>query len=533
MRRPSPNRAGRQQVSRTVSVPAAIGGWDAQNAVADMPAQNAVILDNFIPRPGYVEMRRGSFGQASSVGAGGIQTLMTWRGATDKLIAITAAGAFYDVTAQGTSAPSALYSGGSAGKWEYTNFANSAGTWNIAVNGVDTPVKFDGAAVTTTAFTAAGLTPANLNLIMTHKRRLHMAEKDTLHIWFPTSVDNIAGACGLLDLGPVFDKGGVLAAIGTTSLNYGTALDDFAIYVTTQGQVAMYQGTDPGDATAWALVGVYNLGYPMGPRSLMKYGSDMAIITTDGIIPLSQAIRLDRTQDDEVALTQRIQNAFQTATVAYPPSTFGWQGLLYPKGGLAITNVPSSPPVQYVQNVQTGAWCRFTGINATCWGIANNNAYYATGSTVLQWDVGAADVGVEITYDYLGAYSNFRDAGQKHFTMVRALMNTVGWIQPALEIDTDYRNIVPTATATVVDVSSLTPAPRYTWSGATSIGFVGAPRMRIITSSVPQTFLAVDSGDVDEIVTGDGFSIVTQEVLATVPFQLTSFDMVYEPGGIL
>jgi hypothetical protein len=63
---------------------------------------------------------------------------------------------------------------------------------------------------------------------MAHKRRLHMGEKNTLRVWFPTAVDAISGACGLLDLGPVFSKGGVLAAIGTTSLNYGTGLDDFA-----------------------------------------------------------------------------------------------------------------------------------------------------------------------------------------------------------------------------------------------------------------------------------------------------------------
>jgi hypothetical protein len=169
-------------------------------------------------------------------------------------------------------------------------------------------------------------------------------------------------------------------AIGTTSLNYGTGLDDFAVYVTTKGQVAMYQGTDPSDATAWALVGVYNLGYPMGAALLVKYGSDLAIITTDGVIPLSQAIKLDRAQDNAVALTQKIQTPSRPPPTPIRPGTFGWQGMLYPKGALAIFNVPYSPAVQYVQNVQTGAWCRFTGMDATCWAIANNMAYYASGT---------------------------------------------------------------------------------------------------------------------------------------------------------
>lgn len=497
-----------------------------------MPIENAVVLDNFIPRPGYVELRRGSFAQATAIAQGTPHTLITWSGSTDKLLAC-AGTSIYDVTTQGGSNPSALYSAATSDRWEWTNFANSAGTWNIAVNGVDTPIKFDGASVSTTAFTATGLTPANLNLIMTHKRRLHMGEKNSLRVWFPLSVDNLAGACGLLDLGPVFNKGGVLAAIGTTSLNYGTGLDDFAVYVTTNGQVAMYQGTDPGDATAWALVGVYNLGYPMGARSLVKYGSDLVIITTDGMVPLSQAIRLDRTQDDAVALTQRIQNAFQMATTSYPQGTFGWQGLLYPKGGLAIINVPSSPAQQFVQNVQTGAWCRFTGINATCWGVANNTAYYASGSAVYIWDLGADDAGAPITYDLKGAFSDYRTRGLKHFSMLRPLMNTVSWILPAVEIDVDYADSIPTATAIVADTSQLTPVPRYAWSSASGIGFVGSVRMRIVISGFPQTAIAVDSGDVDEFTTGDGYALVTADPIPQIPFQLTSFDISFQPGGVL
>jgi hypothetical protein len=526
-----PNRA---QTSRTASVPAPVGGWDAQSPLAAMPNQNASILDNFIPRPGYLELRKGSFLQAGAIAQGDVKTLMTWRGVTDKLLAC-AGTSIYDVTASGTNNPAALYSAATSPLWEWTNFANSAGTWTIAVNGADTPIKFDGTTITTTVFTWAGspsLTMSNLSLIMTHKRRLHMGEAGTLHVWFPTSVDAIAGALGLLDLGPVFTKGGTLACMGTTSLNYGTGLDDFAVYITTQGQVAMYQGTDPGDATKWALVGVYDLGYPMGPRSLVKYGSDLCIITTDGVIPLSQAIRLDRAQDDAVALTQKIQNAFHTATACHPAGQ-GWQGLLYSKGSLAIFNIPSSPAVQYVQNVQTGAWCRFTGMDAACWGVANGLAYFGSGASVNLWDVGADDNGVQILYDLNGAFSDFRSKGQKRFTMLRPLMIAPGWITPALEVDVDYRESAPTATPIVLDVSNLNGVARYDWSSVSGIGYVGAVRMRIMIATIPQTFLAVDSLDVDEVVTGDGYSIVTQDPIPAIPFQLTSFDLMFESGGLL
>jgi hypothetical protein len=203
----------------------------------------------------------------------------------------------------------------------------------------------------------------------------------------------------------------------------------------------MYQGTDPSDATAWALVGVYNLGYPMGARSLVKYGSDLAIITTDGVIPLSQAIKLDRSQDDAVALTQKIQpDAFQAATVAYPPPRSAGRGCSTPRARWRSSTSPTAPAVQYVQNVQTGrgaaspAWTRPAGPSPTTPPITpRSNAVY-------QWDIGADDAGTPITYDLGGAWSNFRTPGQKRFTMLRPLMNTVSWITPAVEMDVNYRD---------------------------------------------------------------------------------------------
>lgn len=536
MRKAVADRPTRTQISSTHRIPAPIAGWDAQSALADMAADSAVILDNFIPRPGYIEMRKGSITQASGLGAN-IQTLMTWRGTTDKLIAAAGGGKLYDVTALNTVNPVALYSAATVDQWSWVDFANSAGTWLLAVNGTDTPIKYDGTTVTTTAFTAAGLTPTALSTIMSHKGRLHMGEKGTLHVWYATTPGALAGACGLLDLGPVCSKGGTIACIGTCSLWYSTGLDDFAVYVTTQGQVVVYQGTDPGQATAWSLVGVYDLGIPMGARSLIKFGSDLAVITGTGVIPLSQAIKLDRAQDNSIALTQKIQNAFQTSAATLGAG-WGWQGFLYPTGALGIFNIPSNPAVQYVQNLQTGAWCRFTGMNATCWGFANSLAYWAQGTTVYQLDAGADDAGTTITYDLLGAWSDHGFSGEKRYTMLRPLMSTVSWITPALEVNTNYNPTVPTAVAIVFNASVQVATPQFAWGTATGIGWVGAPRMRIMLSAVPQTNVAIDSLDVDELSVGDGLggagpALTTADATASVPFQLTGFDCVFERGGVL
>jgi len=51
--------------SRTASVPPPVGGWDTRNALADMPVENAVILDNWFPSTDKVTVRKGHTSHAT------------------------------------------------------------------------------------------------------------------------------------------------------------------------------------------------------------------------------------------------------------------------------------------------------------------------------------------------------------------------------------------------------------------------------------------------------------------------------------
>ena len=42
-------------VAQGVPIPAPVGGWDAISPLANMPVDRAVVLDNWIPRPGWIE----------------------------------------------------------------------------------------------------------------------------------------------------------------------------------------------------------------------------------------------------------------------------------------------------------------------------------------------------------------------------------------------------------------------------------------------------------------------------------------------
>ncbi len=547
--KPNPQRT---QTVLARQIPAPIGGWDAQSPLAAMPIQNAVILDNWIPRAGFVEIRRGFVPQQTGT-PGPVESLLAFRGGSggDVLFAASA-GELYNVTTPGGALGPPVYSGLASNRWNYTAYANAAGVWLIAVNGTDTPIGYNaGAWAPLPAISGSSgsitLNPARLAAVSPHQGRLLFTEADTLHVWFPAA-GAVGGAMQLLDLGSVFNKGGRLIGVATWSWQFGVTADEYAVFLTDQGQIALFSGIDPGNASDWTLTGVYDFGPPLGPKAMVKYGADLILITSDGIIPLSQAIKLDRGQDNSVALTAMIKDAFAQAVRAYA-GNYGWQGILYPGdttssdpdadgGSLGIFNIPVTTlgtSMQYVSNLSTGAWCRFLGIDAFCWETANGAIFFGSTNGVYQWDVGASDSGQTITADVKSAFSAFGAPRTKRFTMLRPLLNTSALVQPALEMDVDYQESEPTAVPTVVAAGSTTPTIRYDWTSVTGIGYVGAARMQVALRDDPSVSdVATDTSLTNVVAVDHSDLLATSPGLPyDVPCQLIGFDVMFQIGGQL
>ena len=93
--------------SYPMSIPASTKGWDQISSLANMDPDHAVQLDNWIPRPGYLEIRRGSKVKATGIGTGStaVETIMAYNSpnvTNSKLFAI-GGGTIYDVTAGGAA----------------------------------------------------------------------------------------------------------------------------------------------------------------------------------------------------------------------------------------------------------------------------------------------------------------------------------------------------------------------------------------------------------------------------------------------
>lgn len=319
-----------------------------------------------------------------------VQTLFNYTSGTTNKFLAAANGCICDVSSGG-GAGIPVKSGFTSDQWQGVNF-NAKG---ILCNGVDTPQNYDGSTLADTTFTGSGLTITNLIYPNVFKGRAFFIEKNTLNAWYG-GLNAVGGASGLskLDFSGYCDLGGTLIAMATWTRDGGFGSDDFAVFLTSKGQVVIYAGTDPSSASTWALLGVFRIGSPIGQRPFIKAGADLLVISNDGIVPLSLVLPRDRIGAEKIAITDKIRNAFATATTTYS-ANFGWQGLLYPQGNWMLFNIPltTTTSYQYVTNTITGAWCRFTTMNGLCWGLFNELIYFGAKNG---W-VGLADSG---TKDY-------------------------------------------------------------------------------------------------------------------------------------
>lgn len=497
--------------SRTFKFPAAVGGLNRRDGKADMPPEDANLLDNFIPRPNYVELRRGYESYATGMPSA-VETLMEYSGVTGNQFFACSGGGIYDISSPG-AVGSPDVSGLTNNRWQWLNFATAGGNFLIAVNGADAPRNYNGTTwATTPAIT--GVTAADLIHVWQWKNRLWFVEKDSLSAWY-LPVSSIGGAAVELPLGGQFYRGGHLVAGGSFSYDAGAGPDDYLAFISSQGEVVIYQGTDPSSATTFSLVGRFVVGPPIGRRCLLQVAGDLALLTIDGVVSLIEAMKLDRSATARSAITNKIQDLFNEYARDYK-SNFGWQGQIYPRGSLVLYNVPlsSSQAVQLVMNTETGSWCRFTNMNGSCWALYSDDVYFGGDGVVYKADSSRQDNGGVISFDYQSAWSNYGTNGQqKLFQEIRSLI--VSNSQPSFQqsLNVDFADVPPTGS-----VSSSVPSNSLWAAALWGTGQWGGDTSYFQWASVGAI--------------GEWGAIRIRGSLSGVSLQLNAFTISAEPGGL-
>jgi len=451
---PLANNSRKSQVARSASVPAPTMGWNAKDSLADMGQDWAITLDNWFPNLTDVELRSGYASHSTGNGSGAVETLVEYSGPVTKKLIACAGTVIYDATATGAS--SSIATGKTNARWQTTMFGTAGGNFLYMVNGADAPIYYDGSTFTTPSLT--GVTTTDIVDVISHHRRLFFAFNNSLTIGY-LAVNAISGAVSTFDLGGLCNKGGKIQALASWTRDGGSGPDDIFVAITSEGEVILYSGIDPGTAADWLLVGAsFSIGKPIGRRCVEIVGTDVIVTTQDGAIPLSTMLPVARVGAAGKALSDNIQNEFIPSARLYG-ATFGWQSLHYPQGSYALFNVPISSTVshQYVVNTQTGAWCRFKGQNAACWGIYGGNLYFGstTGGIVYKADTGTSDAGADIAHTVKPAFNYYGKRGvNKLFTLCRPHFTANGAPAIAIDLNVDFADTAPTSIPTATALNA-------------------------------------------------------------------------------
>lgn len=452
----------------STSIPAPVGGWNARDPLALMPETDAIRLVNMFPETSEVRLRRG-YTLHVDVSSGRFDSLFDYRKAdgTRKLIGATSDGKIWDITT--ANAPTSLKTGTSTGKWFGTIFRNTL----ILCSGADQPLQYNGTSVSDANYTGVS-DDATLILPDVYKRQLFFVEKNTASIWYG-GTNNITGALTEYDISGILRLGGAILFAGSWTKDIGSGLNDLFIIVSELGEVLAFSGDNPG-ASNWTISGRYYISPPLYRRSFAQFGSDLIILTREGVVPMSEVMR-DTTAPTK--LTDKIQDAFSDAVRSYS-GNFGWELKWYPKNHSIIVNVPIAENIQaqqYVMNTLTGAWCKFTGQNAGCWVVSGDNLYFASqsDSRVFQADNGYVDYVSQIDVDVKGAFNYFNDRQHlKHFHNIQPVLISESRLTFNLDVDTDFEDRLITTTASTTGSggsawnTSLWDTARWGEGGATN-----------------------------------------------------------------
>lgn len=301
--------------------------------------------------------------------------------------------------------------------------------------------------VSTLAPAITGLPTASMSFVWAFKRRAFFIEKNTLDAWY-LPVDAIGGAAVKLPLGAVFNRGGSLVFGASWSLDTGGGLSEQCVFGTSEGEVAVFDGDNPGDPAAWKKVGVYRIGRPLGPKAMIRGGGDLIVCTDIGFVPLSQAVQRDVAALSPAAVSYPIETEWNVR--AKLRSSAPWHAEVWPTEQMVVIALPTvneARPEMLIANARTGAWSLYTGWDGTCLELFGERLFYgSTAGRVIEAEVGGMDVGLPggVSRPYTAVAAPLFDglknpAAVKEAGIARAVLRAPGEVEALLSAHADYK----------------------------------------------------------------------------------------------
>ncbi|WP_312809352.1 hypothetical protein [Agrobacterium cavarae] len=454
--------AVRPQPALPYSIQAPVRGLILNEPLARAKPGGALVLENFVPTSTGVRTRGGSL-KTATIG-GSVKRLWTFKsGQVDELFASDDEH-IYKISnvIDAVTIPAAAVSEQTNGYYSIAQFGTAGGNFLYAVNGADDAQLYDGDTwkrintLSTPAIT--GIATASFSFVWSFANRLFFVEEGTMNAWF-LPIDSIGGAAQVFSLAGLFQEGGSLLYGGKWSMDAGDGLDDKCVFVSTEGEVAVFQGTNPGsrDANNWQKVGVYKITAPMGPNATMQAGGDFLMGVEDGIVPISQAVNKDAAALSLSAVSRNIEPAWKKEVGIRGARP--WEIMKWPSNNMMVVSLPADegvPTLCFVANLETGAWTTFTGWDIQCMAHYNGAGYFGTkAGTIHRMEETGSDDGMPFTCTMVCLPDQLKSPGvYKTVESARATFLANIPFNPKISASVDYKTKLPTPPSSAMNTSN-------------------------------------------------------------------------------
>lgn len=448
----------------TVTVAAPIGGLNTISAGAAMPPQDCVSLFNMLAAEYGLRSRLGSREWCtglSGVSDSNVRSILPFTGsreALNRLFATTSSG-IWDVSASTASPTLVLAFANTSGRAGWGNcsvYVTAAGHFLVytdEVNGMHVYTESTGTWAKTTMGGGPGqingVDPNTLVYVTAWKGRLWFVQRDTSKAWF-TDVAVLFGTLNgqAIDFAGRFRTGGYLVGLWNWSYDGGSGMDDSLVAISSGGDVAVYQGTDPSSAATFGLKGVWFMGTPpAGRRIATDFGGDVLLLSRAGIRELSQLV-LGRQQETPQYATAKIANLFNAA-MQTKATIWGWSMRIHPEDASLIVTVPTSEGFnteQLAMSLTNRSWSRYRDLplfSCESWqgkfwmgtqdGRVLVNDGYVDGRTLAD-----PDAFTPVQWALLTSFQNLGNGRHKQVVVIRPSLLSEAGLVP-FSVDARYR----------------------------------------------------------------------------------------------
>jgi hypothetical protein len=433
--------------ARPAPIPAPVGGLNTVSSGLGLPPSDCVQAYNLIAAENGLRVRFGA--QEWCTGVTGdsddtIRTLVPFTGGSSSKLWAASNTGLWDVTDSGSSPARVVTfpsSAGNAGYGVFCTVVSAGGHYLFFADEQNGLYRYaeTGAAWTKVGFGGgagqiAGVDPAHAAFVTVFKGRVWVVERDTDSAWY-LPAGAIAGTAVKFSMGMAFRNGGTLLGLWNWTYDGGAGMDDSMVALSTNGDVLIYQGTDPGSSATFALRGTWYAGPPPAGRQVATSdGGELLLLTRQGVLPLSRLVVGGDVLTQ--ATTLKVANLINTL-MSQRASSRGWSMIQHPEDAAFLLLVPQGPgdyALQLAQATASKGWFLWRDLDMSCAASWEKSLYYGTSDGRVCRNTGYVD-GVTladpnaftpIDWSLLTAASDLGSPTQKQVGLIRPLIISEG-----------------------------------------------------------------------------------------------------------